>query len=131
MIILDTHVWLWFLHEPNRLSEKAQQAIVRAESEKGLYVSAISVWEIAVKVGLGKLSLPLAIHEWYELACQYQGVVIEPVTALDAIASTQLPGTFHKDPSDRIIIALARRHEVALVTRDQKILDYPHVETIW
>jgi PIN domain nuclease of toxin-antitoxin system len=65
------------------------------------------------------------------MACQYRGVVIEPMGALDAIASTQLPGTFHKDPSDRIIIAMARRYDVPLITRDQKILDYPHVETIW
>jgi PIN domain nuclease of toxin-antitoxin system len=131
MIILDTHVWLWFLHDPSRLSDKAQEAIAVAESEQGLYVSAISVWEIAVKVSLGKLALPLMIHEWYEMACQYRGVVIEPMGALDAIASTQLPGTFHKDPSDRIIIAMARRYDVPLITRDQKILDYPHVETIW
>ena len=131
MIILDTHVWLWFLHNPSHLSDKAQKAIAAAESENGLCVSAISVWEIAVKVGLGKLVLPLTIHEWYEMACQYRGVVIEPVNALDAIASTQLPGTFHKDPSDRIIIAVARRYGVPLITCDQKILDYPHVETIW
>lgn len=131
MIILDTHVWLWFLHDPNQLSDKAQGAIARAQVDRQIYVSAISVWEVAVKVSLGKLAIPLPIQDWFEMACQYPEVVIEPVSGGDAIASTLLPGSFHKDPSDRIIIALARRHDAPLITRDQKILDYPHVETIW
>jgi PIN domain nuclease of toxin-antitoxin system len=57
--------------------------------------------------------------------------VIEPLNPLDAIASTQLPGDFHKDPADRILVAIARRYGIPLVTCDEKILDYPHVQTIW
>jgi PIN domain nuclease of toxin-antitoxin system len=49
----------------------------------------------------------------------------------DALASTQLPGNFHKDPADRILIAIARRYDAELITCDQKILDYPHVKTLW
>lgn len=131
MIILDTHVWLWFLHEPGRLSDKAQGAIALAQVDRQIYVSAISVWEVAVKVSLGKLTIPLPIQDWFEMARQYPEVALEPVSGDDAIASTLLPGNFHKDPGDRLIIALARRHSAPLVTRDQKILDYPHVETIW
>ena len=59
------------------------------------------------------------------------GAVIEPLNPLDAIASTQLPGDFHKDPADRILIAIARRYSIPLITCDQKILSYPHVETVW
>ncbi len=59
------------------------------------------------------------------------GLIIESVTPQDAIASTQLPGTFHKDPADRIIVALARRYNVPLITCDDKILAYPYVETVW
>lgn len=99
MIVLDTHVWLWLLHDYKQLSVQAQTLITQEKQQNGLRVSAISVWEIAVKVGQGKLMLPLEINEWYEQARAYNGLSIEPVIPQDAIASTQLPGTFHKDPS--------------------------------
>ena len=63
MILLDTHVWLWLLHNPSQLSEKAQAAISIEEDRDGLLVSAISVWEVAVKASLGKLDIPLPIDE--------------------------------------------------------------------
>lgn len=65
MIVLDTHVWLWWLQEPQKLSVQAQTLIDQEEQNNGLRVSAISVWEIAVKVGLGKLVLPMEINDWY------------------------------------------------------------------
>jgi PIN domain nuclease of toxin-antitoxin system len=68
VILLDTHIWLWLLHEPNQLSSQAQTVIHTEELQNGLLVSAISVWEIAVKSSLGKLNLPLPIEEWYKLA---------------------------------------------------------------
>ncbi|NJL57983.1 MAG: type II toxin-antitoxin system VapC family toxin [Leptolyngbyaceae cyanobacterium RM2_2_4] len=130
MILLDTHVWLWWLHDPNRLSDQAQAAIALEELQSGILVSAISVWEIAVKSSLGKLTLPLPIDEWYVMAQAHAGVMVEPLNPLDAIASTQLPGEFHKDPADRILIAIARRYDIALVTLDAKILNYPPVKTL-
>lgn len=131
MIVLDTHVWLWWLHNPQKLSPQAQTLINQEEQNNGLRVSAISVWEIAVKVGLGKLVLPMQINNWYAHAKAYPSLRIIAVNPSDAIASTQLPGTFHKDPADRIIIALARRLKIPLITCDRKILDYPYVTTIW
>jgi PIN domain nuclease of toxin-antitoxin system len=131
MILLDTHTWLWLLHNPSRLSDAANQRIADEEAQNGLLVSAISVWEVAVKVSLGKLTLPLPIAAWYEQAKTQSGTVIEPLSPLDAIASTQLPGEFHKDPADRILIAIAQRYSIPLVTCDSKILSYPHVETVW
>jgi PIN domain nuclease of toxin-antitoxin system len=131
MIILDTQAWLWWLHDPNRLSRRAVAAIQKAERGNGIRVSSISVWEIAVKTEAGKLELPLEINEWFEKARSYPNLVVEPLSAPDAIASTQLPGRFHKDPADRMIIATARRRGVPLVTSDARIRAYPHVETIW
>ncbi len=84
-----------------------------------------------MKAQLGKLAIPMDIYQWFEKARSYPGCAIEPLAPLDAIASTQLPGEFHKDPADRIIIALARRHGVPLVTCDRHILDYPYVDTVW
>lgn len=73
----------------------------------------------------------MEITRWYELARSYPATVIEPLSPLDAIANTQLPGDFHKDQADRIIIALARRLAVPLATCDRKIIDYEHVITVW
>ena len=131
MIIIDTHVWLWLLHEPNQLSDAARAQIEIEEPQNGILVSAISVWEIAVKSSLGKLALPLPIDDWYALAKSHSGIVVEPLNPADAISSTQLPGDFHKDPADRIIVAMARRYNVPLVTCDNNILKYPCVKTIW
>jgi PIN domain nuclease of toxin-antitoxin system len=131
MIIIDTHVWLWLLHDPSQLSNAARAQIEIEESQNGIFVSAISVWKIAVKSSIGKLALPLPIDDWYALAKSHSGIVIETLNPEDAIASTQLPGDFHKDPADRIIVAMARRYNVPLITCDNNILRYPHVKTIW
>ncbi len=131
MIVLDTHAWLWWLHEPSKLSPSADKLIQQEQLSGALVISTISVWEIAVKIQSGKLSIPMDINRWYELARSYPATVIEPLSPLDAIASTLLPGDFHKDPADRVIISLARRLAVPLVTCDRKILDYEHVTTIW
>ena len=131
MIVLDTHVWLWWLHDPARLSPTAEKLIQQEQVSGSLVLSAISVWEVAVKVQSGKLIIPMDINRWYELARSYPATVIEPLKPVDAIASTQLPGNFHKDPADRIIISLSRRLGVPLLTCDLKILDYEHVMTAW
>ena len=131
MIMLDTQEWLWWLHEPSRLSRRAARAVREAEEGDGMIVSAISVWEVATKQALGKLRLPMEIHEWFAAAVTYPGIILEPLSPLDAIDSTLLPGDFHRDPADRIIVALARRHGVPLVTSDSLIHAYPHVKTIW
>ena len=131
MIVLDTHVWLWWLHDPGKLSPDAEKLIQQEQVSGALVISAISVWEVAVKVQSGKLAIPMDINRWYELARSYPSTVIEPLSPLDAIASTQLPGNFHKDPADRIIVSIARRLTVPLLTCDRKILDYEHVMTVW
>ncbi len=131
MIILDTQAWLWWTHDPSRLSDRARAAIQQAEKADGIRVSVISAWEIALKQKTGKLALPMTIDEWYSLASRYPNLVVEPLSALDAIASTRLPGDFHKDPADRMIVAMARRYACALATSDKLIQRYRHVATIW
>ncbi|BAB72710.1 type II toxin-antitoxin system VapC family toxin [Anabaena sp. FACHB-709] len=130
MILLDTHIWLWWLHSPEQLSESGRTLLTIGENQNALIVSAISVWEIAIKHSNGKLPLPLPINEWFALAKTRPGITIEPLDPLDAITSTQLPGDFHKDPADRIIVAIAYRRNIELMTCDQKVLNYPHIKTI-
>ena len=129
-MLLDTHIWLWWLHTPEQLFDRARTLLTIGENQNALIVSTVSVWEIAVKHHAGKLLLPLAINEWFSIAKTRPGITIEPLEPLDAIASTQLPGNFHKDPADRIIVAIAYRRNIELITCDQKILNYPHVKTL-
>jgi PIN domain nuclease of toxin-antitoxin system len=131
VIVLDTQAWVWWVHDPSRLSPRAVRAVRAAEQADHILVSVMSVWEIAVKCTLGKLDLAMDLDAWFRLAMAYPKVVVEPVCALDAIASTRLPGAFHRDPADRIIVALARRHGATLVTADRLIRSYPHVTTVW
>ena len=132
MIVIDTHVALWWAHDPSKLSRVAFEAIEQAERAGGIHLSVASIWEISLKNRSGKLILPFDIQEWYALfLSSYPGIVVDPLSPQVAIESTMLPGDFHKDPADRFIVALARHHGVPLVTVDQKILDYPHVQTIW
>jgi PIN domain nuclease of toxin-antitoxin system len=131
VIVLDTAVWIWWVTDPARLSALARGTIEAEEPRQGIVVSAISVWEVAVKVALGKLTIDRDIRSWVTLASAYPGVVMHPLEPHDALESTLIPGRFHRDPADRILIAFARRLDVPLVTSDRAIRRYRHVRTVW
>jgi PIN domain nuclease of toxin-antitoxin system len=131
VIVLDTNAWLFWVSDPSRLTSKARRAIAAEEDGPGILVSSISVWEVAVKVALGKLTLDREIHSWVAGALTYPGVVMQPLDPRDALESTLLPGVFHKDPADRMLIALSRRLNAPLVTSDAAIRAYQHVKSIW
>ena len=129
MIMLDTHAWVWWTIDPDRLTETQQREIVGSE-EAGIGVSAISCWEIAKLCEYGRLSLPLELSPWFEAALRYPGVTLLELTPAVAVESISLPGDFHRDPSDQLIVATARVHGFPLVTSDEKITGYPHVQTV-
>ena len=129
MIVLDTHIWVWWTIDPDQLTETQHQQITESE-EDAIGVSAISCWEVAKLCEYGRLELPVGLAEWFRLALGYPGVSLLPLTPEVAIESTSLPGNFHRDPSDQIIVATARVHECSLVTSDDKIVYYPHVQTV-
>lgn len=129
MILLDTHAWVWWTIDPDQLSETQRQEITEGEEDL-IGVSAISCWEVAKLCEYGRLELPVGLAEWFRLALGYPGVSLLPLTPEVAVESTSLPGSFHRDPSDQIIVATARVHECPLVTSDDKIAEYPHVQTI-
>ena len=129
MIVLDTHAWLWWTLDPDMLSESQREAIVSNE-EEGIGVSAISCWEIAKLCEYGRLELPVDLSEWFDVALTYPGILLLDLTPEIAVESTRLPGDFHRDPSDQIIVATARVQQCALVTLDRKITSYAHVQTV-
>lgn len=85
-------------------------------------VSSISAWEIAMLVNADRLILTMSLDDWLKTALEIDGVRFVAVGNEVAVASTKLPGDFHKDPAARMIVALARHHNVALVTTDKKYM---------
>lgn len=128
MIVLDTHIWIWWVHGDRQLPQDHQEYIQQQEGH-GLGVSAISCWEVAKLVERGRLTLPVALGDWMSQALGYPGVRLLELSPQVAIESTQLPGTFHRDPADQIIVATARIYNCPLVTLDQNIRAYLHVQT--
>ncbi|PIE63261.1 MAG: PIN domain nuclease [Desulfobacter postgatei] len=93
-------------------------------------MSAITPWEIAKKISLGKLALSLPLADWLAAATHSEGLTILPLSVDISIDSNSLPGQFHRDPADQIIVATARKHNLELITADSRILAYPHVRTL-
>jgi PIN domain nuclease of toxin-antitoxin system len=129
MIILDSHIWVWWVHEDERLTN-SQAEIIEANETDVIGVSAISAWEIAKLVEYNRLELPCPLHEWFDQAMGYPGIRLIELTPEIALESTQLPGEFHRDPADQIIVATARLYDCPLVTSDRKILKYLYVKTV-
>jgi PIN domain nuclease of toxin-antitoxin system len=129
MIVLDTHVWIWWVHADKRLTNDQVEAIM-AHEHNVLGISAISCWEIAKLVQYGRLELPCPLEAWFEQSLGYPGVRLLELTPEIAVESCRLPGEFHRDPADQIIVATARAHDCSLVTSDKRLLAYPFVQTI-
>jgi PIN domain nuclease of toxin-antitoxin system len=129
VIVLDTHIWIWLVSDPSRLTE-SQTATIEEAMGEGLGVSAISVWEVAKLVELGRLELDRPVSEWIEQALDSPGIRLVELTPAVAVASTQLPVSFHRDPADQIIVTMARLLGGPLVTSDRKILDYEYIDAV-
>lgn len=128
MILLDTHVWIWWVHGDERLSARAA-ALLRDHEATGLGVSIISCWEVAKLVEVGRLEFPHSLEEWLERALTYPGVALLDLSVPVAVESTRLPG-FHRDPADQLLVATSRVLGLPLATADRRILAYPGVETL-
>ena len=131
MIVLDTHTLVWWVTDDGLLSKKAKSVIGREQSGGEIIVSAISAWEITMLVTQERLVLSMEVNSWLSTVAEIEGLRFLPVDVEIAAKSVQLPGTFHKDPADRMIVATARKLSVPLVTKDEKIRSYPHVKAIW
>ncbi len=133
MIVLDTHVLIWWLSNQNKLSKPARQAIEQELKDKDgqILVSSITAWEISLLAEKGRLKLTMDIDKWLKTATAIKNLSFIPIDNEIAIQSVRLPGDFHPDPADRIITALARHYSVTLITSDKKIRQYKYVKTIW
>lgn len=132
MIVLDTHALVWWVNgDSTPLSPTARKAIEGELTGGEILVSSISAWELGMLVSRGRLALSIDVTEWLAAVGEIKAVRFVPVDNEIAVKSTELPGEFHKDPADRIIVATSRKFAVPIVTADEKIRDYPHVRAIW
>jgi PIN domain nuclease of toxin-antitoxin system len=131
MIVLDTHIWIWWVEgDLAKLSANHVRLIRAHETTGGMLVSAISCWEVAMLEGANRLSFALPIDQWLTAALRYPGIELAALSPEVAVESVRLPAPFHRDPADRIIVATARIHSCPLLTRDQRILSYSGVTSV-
>jgi PIN domain nuclease of toxin-antitoxin system len=119
-MILDTCALLWLASGSKKLSRATLRQINEAPA---LYVSAVSGFEVAIKVARGKLKLPLPAQEWFDAVADHHGLSILPLELNACIRAAELP-PIHDDPCDRFIIAAAKLNELAVVTRDERFEAY-------
>lgn len=124
-LLLDTHTFIWYSENDANLPTSLKAAI---ETANRVYLSIATLWEIAIKLNLGKLSLQTN-YEWIEASLGPAGIDLLPITFADTVQILKLP-LHHRDPFDRILIAQAMTHSLSIVSRDRVFSAYP-VQQMW
>ena len=128
--LLDTHILIWWLNDPTRLSPAQRKVLAAAGREAPVLVSDISLWEVATLHSLGRIRLSLPLRDWLEKAVAPPLVRRQDMSPAVAAESASLPDTSHRDPADRILVATARVLGATLLTQDQRIITSGLVETL-
>ncbi|MEO7041157.1 MAG: type II toxin-antitoxin system VapC family toxin [Gemmatimonadaceae bacterium] len=124
-LLLDTHVWIWAAEQREEELSPRMLKLIDSASQRGpVFISAISMWEIAMLAERNRIVLSAEPLQWIERAANVPGVRVIELTPRIAVGSTRLPGSPHADPADRILMATARDIGARLVTRDRRILQY-------
>lgn len=131
MIVIDTHVLVWWVSEPSHLSAKARRGIASEAGRGPIVVSAISILEITTAVRRGRLSFNAPIEEWLGDVRSLPEVRIEPMDAAIAELAGSYDESLPGDPADRIIMATAQVLNAKLVTADQRLRKQALVPTLW
>lgn len=129
VIVLDTHALLWWALDPQKLSQVASEVCARMELDGG-FASAISVWELGVKIKNGKLDLGMPLAE-FTRRLQLSGVVeLVPVDTAILLRTANLAWE-HRDPADRVLVATAQEKGLPILTRDEAVRAFEGVQCIW
>jgi len=126
-VLLDTHVFLWWIDDDKRLSERARSIIT--DGSNALFVSVVSSWEIAIKAQLGKLDLPANLEQFVAKQLDENYMTILPIQLTHTLAIYRLP-LLHSDPFDRMLVTQSRFENIPILTADPLIKQYV-VQSIW
>jgi PIN domain nuclease of toxin-antitoxin system len=129
--LLDTHTWVWWNMRPQNLSSKVTKLIENTDGYDELLISAISPWEFSKLLEKGKIGISYNPEEWINAALEMPKLRFIHLTPVIAYRSTVLPKPFHDDPADQIIVATAREENATILTKDKRILNYQHVQSLW
>ena len=129
--LLDTHTWIWWNMNPEKLSEKVKMLIQDTDGYDELLLSAISPWEFSKLLEKNRIGISCNPEDWIKRAIDMPGLRLIPLSPILAYRSTVLPQPFHNDPADQIIVATAREENATILTKDERILAYAHVQSIW
>jgi PIN domain nuclease of toxin-antitoxin system len=124
VILLDTHVVLWYFSNSTQLGRVSREVIDRQDRINPFYVSAVSAWEIALLVKRGRMEFGQSAQAWFKEAERLSAWRSIPLDSEISIESVALPGEFHNDPADRFLVATARINGFTFVTADSAILEY-------
>jgi PIN domain nuclease of toxin-antitoxin system len=123
--VLDTHIWIWLSEGDARLGKsKVLPAILDSLMESKVCISAISVWELGMLEAKNRIELSMPAKAWVARSLELGNIQVSPLIPPIALDSTSLPGEFHGDPADRIIVATARYHSAKIITCDKLVLAY-------
>ena len=120
-VLLDTHVWVWWLTPRSPLSRRERDALDSLAAQRELRLPAISLWEAQMLHDKGRLDIPLAFADWIEQAADERVISVLPLDTAVILALDSLPRSFHGDPADRLIVATARSRRIPLATHDAAI----------
>lgn len=120
-VLLDTHIWLWWLTPDSPLTRSERDALDALADRRDLVVSAVSLWEAQMLHSKGRFALGMAFPDWIEQAASGDIVSIAPLDVAVVVALDGLPRAFHGDPADRVIVATARSRDLPVATRDRRI----------
>jgi len=123
-LVLDTHILIWLINGDAALKSTSKNIIKEVCKRNLLLVPAISIWEIAMLKNKGRIKLTQPLQQWVKKVSSLPYLKIVPLDEAIALESCKLPGDFHGDPADRMIIATARILDTPLMTKDKKIIDY-------
>ncbi len=116
MILLDTHIWVWWVMDVARLSDR-HRLLLEQHERQVIGIADISCFEVAMLIARGRIDVPISARDWIRQALEYPGVRLFPIGADIAVAAAELP-QHHKDPFDRLILATAKVHDATLLTVD-------------
>ena len=131
MIVLDTHTWLWWINERERLSPKAIHALGAVSDKNPVMISTISTWEVYMLTSKGRIEMETDVTHWIRECEKAREIQFVPVDNEIIRISAQLPKEIHEDPADRLIIATAISLGATLITKDAKIQASGVVKTLW